>query len=476
MKKANEQTKLQHLLLRAGFGADMASIQEFSGKSLKKVVKKLFQAAETIRPFEVINEAETKAARKEAVMDLIEKNQIPAKIAKKVLDDSREKIGDLNYAWLQRMASGEGALREKMTLFWHGHFACRIRQPLLVQQQNNVLRKNALGNFGDLLVAVSKDPAMLQFLNNQQNRKASPNENFAREVMELFTLGKGNYTEHDIKEAARAFTGWGFDFNGQFQFRIRQHDDGEKTIFGKTGNFSGEDVIKMILDRPETARFVARKIYRYFVNENENEQIINDLGKRFYNSKYDIAALMEYVFTADWFYDPQNIGTRIKSPVELLVGMQRQLGIEFRQKGTALFIQKLLGQILLYPPNVAGWSGGKNWIDSSTLIIRMKLPENIGKAAELETTAKNDGDADTDYLSKQTRNFNAIIHWDTFLANFQGKLNENMEMMSTFLLQTGISSQQKELIISQLKPQNDLGANTKEMALKLMALPEYQLG
>src|SRR5687768_2768428 len=170
----------------------------------------------------------------------------------------------LNTEWINQMNEPSLAVREKMTLFWHDHFACRTRNPYLAQQQNNTLREYALGKFSDLLVGVSKDAAMLQFLNNQQNRKDSPNENFAREVMELFTLGHGHYTEQDIKNAARAFTGWGFNpQTGQFVFRKGVHDSTTKTFRGKTGNFFGDDIISMILEDPATAKFITTRMWHY---------------------------------------------------------------------------------------------------------------------------------------------------------------------------------------------------------------------
>jgi uncharacterized protein (DUF1800 family) len=374
------------------------------------------------------------------------------------------------------MASGEGMLREKMTLFWHGHFACRSRQPLFDQQLNNTMRQNALGKFGNLLLAVSKSPAMLQFLNNQQNKKNSPNENFAREVMELFTLGRGNYTEHDIKEAARAFTGWSFNLESEFVFRDRQHDANDKVFQGKTGNFKGEDIINIILQNPKTATFICTKIYRYFVNENPDNQIIEQLAKRFRSTDYDITDLMEKIFTSDWFYLPENVGTRIKSPVELLVGMQRNFGITFEQKQAVLFIQKSLGQILFYPPNVAGWSGGKNWIDSSTLLARMKLPELIFKASEVTFKPKDDGDVNTEYLSKRVNRIQAKIDWQILENSFGLIDTQNLiTKMQAYLLARPLSESQNKMI--QAKTEGKTGIELiQTIAQNIASMPEYQLG
>ncbi len=254
-----------------------------------------------------------------------------------------------------------------------------------------VVREHALGNFGDLLSAVSKTPAMLQFLNNQQNRKQHPNENFAREVMELFTMGRGNYTEQDVKEAARAFTGWGFDGDGQFVFRERVHDEGEKTVLGKTGRFNGDDMLKILLEHRETARYITRKIYRYFVDDVQiDEDRVQTLSGKFYQSGYDIASLMKEIFMSDWFYDTQHVGGRIKPPVELLVGLRRTIPMEFEREETMLLFEGLLGQVLFYPPNVAGWPGGRSWIDSSSLMFRLRLPQVILYSQELNARPKRD--------------------------------------------------------------------------------------
>lgn len=473
--KIDNHIKVEHLFMRAGFGATPAQIKEFGGKTPEKALKFLLKDAEKITPIAVVDSENYEVIKKKALKTLLELKGASADEIKEKLKEAREKISELNYLWINRMASGEGMLREKMTLFWHGHFACRGRRPLAVQIQHNVIRENALGKFGDLLLAISKDPDMLQFLNNQQNKKNSPNENFAREVMELFTLGRGNYTENDIKEAARAFTGWSSNLQGEFVFRTNQHDDGQKTFQGQTGNFKGEDILKIILQNPKMATFICTKIYRYFVNENADNQLIEKMAKRFRSTDYDIADLMEYVFKSDWFYHPENIGTRIKSPVELLVGLQRNFGIDFQQKQSVLFIQKSLGQVLFYPPNVAGWSGGKNWIDSSTLMTRMKLPEIIFKDSEVNFKLKDDGDVNTENLSKKVNRMQASINWTAFQNEFPAENSQALvEKLEKYLLPRPLSLQQKEFILK--KVEGKTGIELLKMASQSIAsLPEYQL-
>lgn len=473
--KITDQIKIEHLFQRASFGATPEQIREFGEKSPEKALKFLLKDAEKVNLLALVDEETETIMKKKMLRNMLEMKGLPAQEIKEQIKIQREKLTDLNFLWVKNMASGESMLREKMTLFWHGHFACRIRQPLLIQIQNNGLRQNALGKFSDLLLAISKDPAMLQFLNNQQNIKNSPNENFAREVMELFTLGRGNYTEKDVKEAARAFTGWGSNPKGEFVFRTNQHDDGLKTFQGKTGNFKGEDILKIILENPKTSTFICTKIYRYFVNENVDNQIVKKMAKRFRSNDYDIADLMEYTFKSDWFYLPENIGTRIKSPIELLVGLQRNFGIEFQQKQSVLFIQKTLGQILFYPPNVAGWSGGKNWIDSSTLMTRMKLPEIIFKDTEITFKPKDEGDVNTENLSKKIKQMQANIDWRAFQNNFPTENSQQLlDTLESYLLSRPLSIQQKNMILSKSEGKIAIGL-IQNMAQSIASLPEYQL-
>jgi uncharacterized protein (DUF1800 family) len=263
---------------------------------------------------------------------------------------------------------------------------------------------------------------------------------------------------------------------GEFVFKANQHDDGEKTFQGKTGNFKGEDILNIILQNPKTSTFICTEIYRYFVNENVDNQIVEKMAKRFYSTDYDIADLMEYTFKSDWFYSPENIGTRIKSPVELLVGLQRNFGIQFERKQSVLFIQKALGQILFYPPNVAGWSGGKSWIDSSTLMTRMKLPELIFKDSEITFNPKDEGDVNTENLSKKIKQMQANIDWKAFQSNFPiQNPQELLDKLDDYLLSRPLSMQQKSMILSKSEGKTGLSL-LQNMAQSIASLPEYQLG
>jgi len=386
MNTASNRKKIQHLYSRAGFGISLSGLEKLKDSSVENSVNKIFTDSKNITELKIDH------GMGEVTMMTKEERQSMTKEQKQALrKQSRENVQQLNLMWIDKMVIEPGVLREKMTLFWHGHFACRDGNSVFNENQNNTFRKLALGKFSDLLFAVSKDAEMLGFLNNQQNKKASPNENFAREVMELFTLGRGNYTENDIKNAARAFTGWGFDQTGQFAFRKRQHDDDTKTFMGKSGNFDGDDILNMILENKKTSEFITSKVYKFFVNESEpDKNRIKELASEFYDSGYNIEKLLKDIFTSDWFYDEKNIGANIKSPTELIVGLMKNFKIKMENEKPILAVQKNLGQVLLYPPNVAGWAGGKSWIDTSTMMLRMKLPEILFKSSELQFEMKED--------------------------------------------------------------------------------------
>jgi len=278
--------------------------------------------------------------------------------------------------WAERMLTTSRPLEEKLTLFWHGHFATganKVRDARMMRQQNEMLRRHASGRLRDLLVGILQDPAMLVFLDNGENVKAHPNENFGRELLELFTMGVGNYSEHDVREAARAFTGWTNDVLA-FKFDKEQHDFAAKTFLGATGPLNGTDIIDKILEQPVTGEYVAAKLYRYFVREDVAPAVRADLGKQFKASGYQMKPLLKRIFLSKDFYASQTMATQIKSPVVLVVSTYKKLGL--RQLPTIPDFGRLtggLGQTLFDPPNVAGWAGGRTWITPATLLQRGNL-------------------------------------------------------------------------------------------------------
>lgn len=490
----SNQLKNQHLLWRAGFGPAVEQLPDLSRYTPKQFYKALLKASDK-KP-EYIDVADDYL--KGLLMGIEEvgrqqKKELDPEQRKMVQQKNREGVRNLNMYWMYEMVNTSSQLREKMAFFWHGHFACRNLNVFFQQGLLDVIRRNALGNFGTLLKEVSKTAAMLNFLNNQQNRKDHPNENFAREVMELFTLGRGNYTENDIKEAARAFTGWSSNIKGEFIFRKFQHDAGSKTVLGRTGNFEGDDVLDILLEEKQTARYISQKIYKFFVNEKPDSQRTEWLADRFYKNDYDIAKLMEDIFTSDWFYEEKNIGTRIKSPVELLVGIQRMLPMKLENEEALMLLQRVLGQLLFYPPNVAGWPGGKTWIDSSSLMMRMRIPKLINDVDEMNVSPKDDDDMmmgmkDANaqgrkkpgapqgggYAGMRRQQINANVDWSLYLKGFESVEREKLtDAMLAILLQT--KSRVGNDLIKKYADETGRERFIKTVTLQIMSTPEYQL-
>jgi uncharacterized protein (DUF1800 family) len=279
-----------------------------------------------------------------------------------------------------------------MTLFWHNHFATsqqKVRSANLMYRQNVMLRRYAAGNFGALLREVSKDPAMLIYLDGAQNRKGAPNENFAREVMELFTLGEGNYSEQDIKEVARAFTGWSIDADaGEFRFRRPAHDDGSKTVFGREGRFNGDDIVTLLLRQPATSEFVVAKLWREFVSPEPDAAAVKQLAATWRAANYEIKPLLRAMLLSEAFWVPANRGVLVKSPVELVVGSLRQFRFSVEDPAPFAVILRQLGQDLFNPPNVKGWPVGDAWLNTTTLLARKGFLNRLFRADEM---IKNSG-------------------------------------------------------------------------------------
>ena len=461
-----EKQKIAHLYRRSGFGL---SIRESLPGKLSEAIELVMNRNQQWEELFLQGEDRVTAGKLVAMSP---------EDRKEIIQDLAANVKKLNLEWIRIMGKAEGQLREKLALFFHGHFAVRVRKFHHVETYINTIRKHSLGYFGDMLLAVSKEPAMLRFLDNVQNKKNSPNENFAREVMELFTLGRGNYTENDIKEAARAFTGWGISDEDEFELKQNLHDTGTKTVFGKTGNWEGEDIIRMILEQPQTAEFVTRKLYRFFVSEHVNEPRVKALADIFFKSNYHIPTLMRTIFSADWFYSEEQAGCLIKSPVELIVGLNRTFGISYSNAQPLLAVQRVLGQTLFFPPNVAGWAGGRNWIDNSTLITRLNLPKRLAESGELDASFKNNMDDENPNEIEKPRQKKLLVctfNWELFARKFESIPEpERWKALCDLLL--------AETVVLE-KPDNllkfDAGKSTaehlKEQALYITRTPEYQL-
>jgi uncharacterized protein (DUF1800 family) len=446
--RSMNRTDLQHLLFRASFGMSSHHIYKYEGMSRATVVDELLKESEDTTPFDVnLSDFLQEAGRI---------SRSPKKDLGALIKSSKQKFLQLNNQWMTGVFINKEELRERMLLFWANHFVCRDSNVYHMQLYLNCLKENALGNFRELVKAVSKQPAMLKYLNGRQNRKNNPNENFARELMELFTLGEGKYSEQDVRESARAFTGYNHNFKGDFVWRRWQHDLGQKTFLGQKGPFNGDDIVDIILSQKACASFICSKVYAYFVNPQINEEHIRELADVFYKD-YDIAGLMHYLFNRDWFYQDENKGVKIKSPVDVLAGMYRLWPYELTDETAYVKIQKLLGQSLLDPPNVAGWPGDRAWIDTNTLMIRLKLPSliynlrlNDDMSSGMRGIRKNPIKAryNPDYVT---------FHYPEFTTDSLSRL---------------VISEK----IGQQIPLNHFMGKSRPLALvRLMSLPEFQL-
>ncbi len=371
----------RHLLNRTSFAASPNEIADFARLDREEAVDRLL--AWTGRPAGTPPPAWTR----EPFESLRRFRRMSPEERKLAQREIFRKSFELQAWWLTEMLTSPSPLTEKMTLFWHSHFVSslrKVRSPVLLYRQNALLRRHALGNFGELLHAVARDPAMVIYLDNASNRKGRPNENFAREVMELFTLGEGHYSESDVREAARAFTGWSVDpDSGEFRYRRRAHDGGLKTVLGQTGQFEGDAVLDILLAQPQTAEFIVTKLWREFVSPVPDPVEITRIGRAFRVSGYDIRTAVRALLTVDAFYDPRNRAALIKSPVELVVGTLRQFNFRTGEVIPFVFTANQLGQRLFAPPNVKGWPGGEAWINSSTLLGRKAFLERLFRADEL---------------------------------------------------------------------------------------------
>ncbi|MCL6555290.1 MAG: DUF1800 domain-containing protein [Burkholderiales bacterium] len=377
----------QHLLLRTGFAPTEAEVQATARLSRREAVEKILAAA-------------TSRARTPPPTWVDEPPRWPRRLKDLSEEEKqalfREEIRrslELRAWWYREMLATPSPLTERMTLFWHNHFVSsqqKVKVAQLMYRQNQLLRSEALGNFATLLHAIARDPAMVLYLDSASNRRGQPNENFARELMELFTLGAGHYTEQDVKEAARAFTGWSLDrASGEFRFHPRLHDDGRKTVLGHSGMLDGDDVIDILLAQPATAEFIVTKLWREFVSPEVDLAEVRRLAEVFRSAHYELKPLLRALFLSDAFWARENRGALIKSPVELLVGTVHQFGLDDLDARLLAVAGRSLGQDLFAPPNVKGWPGGEAWINSTTLLARKQILARMFRAEEMPVDGRD---------------------------------------------------------------------------------------
>jgi uncharacterized protein (DUF1800 family) len=355
---SSPRVRAAHLLRRAGFGATGAELDRYATM--------------------------TSTAMAQSVLDYQQTSNAALEAQLPTLDLASQKgptAGALQAWWLQRMVQTTRPLEEKMTLFWHGLLTSGLDKSGTTQMytQNQLFRKMALANFDDLLKAVSKDPAMMVYLDTENNRKGKPNENYARELMELFTTGIGHYTEDDVRESARAFTGWTLKGAAQQRYTTvsalnpKYFDSGQKTFMGKTGNFTGDDIVEMLVPLRATAERLSTRLFSFFAYSNPEPEIVRHLADTFQQSHYNVGAVVREIFSLDAFYSPEAYRALIKSPAELAAQTLRATGSDAKTYGATVAATAAMGQMLFYPPNVAGWPAGTSWINSSTLLTRVNF-------------------------------------------------------------------------------------------------------
>ncbi|HVK59518.1 MAG TPA: DUF1800 domain-containing protein [Candidatus Kapabacteria bacterium] len=467
-----------HLLNRAGFGGTPAEIEKLTALGPEKAIDSLLN-------FESIPDATQNPQWAKVDPDRFNKYKTmrdatpeqKQEMRREEQRSQRNELQELRQWWLERMARGPRPLQEKLVLFWHGHFATsaqKVKDSYLMWKQNEVFRRHGSSDWLTLLTEVSKDPAMLVWLDQAQSRKQHPNENFAREVMELFSLGEGHYTEKDITEAARAFTGWSYDrLNQDFIYRRNQHDDGPKTIFGKTGAFSGDDVLKLIVSQPQTSRFIARKLWTFFAAEKVSEGLIETLAVIFRANRLQFRPLLRAMFLSEEFYAPEVMRQQVKSPVQWLVSSVRMLERNLPPAQLSANALRQLGQDLLLPPNVKGWDGGLSWITTSNLLNRYNYAGYLVLGENPINTPKNPAGKKR---RMRLRGANSVDVAAVFPESVRKDKNLLAAAVQKRLLHGELKPENQKTLQAYLDSQGELDDVDVLHALRLvMCTPEFQL-
>ena len=367
-----------HLAARAGFGESPSRLEQWTHQGMEATVQELLHPGNDTTPPPSCVVPNQFAELRERVQEATSpEGQVQARQALRQATN-QQLYGLINW-WTQRILTTPAPLIEKMTLFWHGHFATsgfKVRSSYKLWQQNETFRQHALGNFATLTKAISRDPGMMVYLDLATSHAEHPNENFARELMELFTLGEGNYSEADIKESARAFTGYRIDRFEQFRFVKNQFDGGNKTFLQQSGNWNGDKIIDIILKQPVAAKFISSKLWKFFAYEDPDSQLIEKLAELF-RQNYEIRPLLETIFSSEEFYSQHARNAIVKCPVQYVVESGRTLGVNIPSGRTLFAVYQRLGQVPFYPPNVKGWDGGKSWINTATLTFRYQLARQL---------------------------------------------------------------------------------------------------
>lgn len=480
----------RHLLDRAGFGGTPEEIAEFHSLGLEGAVDRLLARASERKPLEVFEAEFVRKKYREMLPQGMDKDSPEAQqLRKDAIRDDRAQFERYREFWLAKMTTGEEPLREKLALFWHGYFTSaqrEVRDSYAMARQIELYRGWGLGSFSDLLHRASKEPAMLEYLNNDQNKKQAPNENFAREVMELFTMGPGNYSEGDIKEAARAFTGWG-QRDGEFAFLRGRHDFGEKTFLGRSGKFGGEEILDILLEQEATSRFVATKLFEFFVRPNPEPKLVDSLAATLRAHDLDVAAFLGDVLRSREFYSQESQGALFKSPIEFAVSTVRRLGIKEPPYAIMVEACERLGQELLNPPNVKGWDGGEAWISASSLLQRANFARVLVLGRDAAPGGGKGGRGGDEMVSprvrKDLKDFRPELAVADWIAGAQGSRGAVARLCDRFLAVAPTRATVEDLA-NYVAPFGDDAFDPadpdterllRDVVHMILCLPEYQL-
>jgi uncharacterized protein (DUF1800 family) len=481
-------TTAAHLLNRAGFGGTPGEIEKLVALGHERAVASLVDFEKIPDPTPDPDWAHPDPARAERRRAI--KNATTPEMRQQMQKEDRQKenerILELRGWWLQRMAKGPRPFQEKMTLFWHGHFATsfeKVRDSYYIWRQNELFRRLATGNWLELLREAGKDPAMLVWLDQAQSRKDHPNENYAREVMELFALGEGHYTEKDITEAARALTGWSLDQDSQkFLYRPLIHDNGEKTIFGKTGNMDGDDFLAQIVAQPQAALFITAKLWNFFAGEMPSPELNAGLADLFRRGGNNFKPLIRVIFSTEEFYAPSVVRNEIKSPVQWLVGSVRMLECELPPPLVATNLLRSLGQDIFAPPNVKGWDGGIAWITTNNLIARYNQSALLAQGDMAITASLATGSAKNPARVKQMQNrmrnmrAGGVDVNKIFTEEERADKEKLIAALEKRLLQSSLTGARRKTLREYLDGKADLDEGDIRDAIRLvMSTQEYQV-
>jgi len=486
--KWNEATAA-HLLSRAGFGATPDEIERTRQKGLTAAVRDLVEVkgdAANVPPPAWARPRNIRAQRMEIKAAKDSGENFQSKVRQVRMMEGDEMI-DLRRWWLDRMLNGPAPLLEKMTLFWHGHFATsiqKVRDAYWMWLQNDMLRRNAFGNFAALVKKISRDPAMMIYLDLQQSRQEHPNENWARELMELFTVGIGNYTEQDIRESARAFTGYRIDFTTQqFRFAPFQQDQRAKTFMGRTGNLNGDDIIDTLVSMPACAQFIGRKLWRFFAEDEPSPTTVDSVAATIRKRNFEMRPILREILTSTEFYSDRAMGSQIKSPVQYIVQTSKMLGAAPAAPIALQNAMRQMGQILFAPPNVKGWDGGKEWISTSTLLFRYNfanylingdaiLPPNVRQPRQGADVGFGRAAQYAEQIKRDPIDVGKLVP-----ADWRAKPREVVDLLAKRLFQTRPGDKEIDTFANFLETRGaDItDANLRELIHLMMSTPQFQL-